>query len=119
MAPPVQENRSRSADMGERARSTSAPPSLAGKPLSALLGAASAGDLDATRAALATGEDLEAVDAQGRTALMRAAALGHTAVVRLLLDAGASSAHTDLHGLTAADLARRGGHEAVLALLRP
>jgi len=91
-----------------------APESL---PLPALLRAAQSGDLASAREAIARGDDLNATNADGRTALMTAAARGDLALVRLLLDAGADTARTDPNGLTAADLARQAGHGQVLDLL--
>lgn len=86
-------------------------------PLPALLRAAQTGDLATAREAIARGDNLNAADANGRTALMAAAARGDLALVRLLLDAGADTALTDPDGLTAADLARQAGHDQVLDLL--
>lgn len=67
--------------------------------------------------ALAREVDVNAVDAQGRTALMRAALQGDTARVRRLLDAGADPGRRDREGRSAADLAREAGHAAVLSIL--
>ncbi len=97
-----------------RPASQAAPESL---PLPALLRAAQAGDLATAREAIARGDDLNATNADGRTALMTAATRGDLALVRLLLDAGAETTRTDANGLTAADLARQGGHDQVLELL--
>ncbi|MEV7596983.1 ankyrin repeat domain-containing protein [Kitasatospora sp. NPDC089797] len=55
----------------------------------ALLDAASHGDPDAVRAALAAGADVEARDAEGRTPLLRAAFADRVAAARLLVGAGA------------------------------
>jgi type IV secretory pathway VirB10-like protein len=67
--------------------------------------------------ALAREIDVNAIDAQGRTALMRAALQGDTAGVRRLLEAGADPGQRDAQGRSAADLAREAGHDAVLLLL--
>ncbi|MFJ4190873.1 ankyrin repeat domain-containing protein [Kitasatospora sp. NPDC089509] len=55
----------------------------------ALLDAAQQGDPDAVRAALAAGANVEARDAEGRTALLRAAFADRVAAARLLVEAGA------------------------------
>ncbi|WP_035862373.1 ankyrin repeat domain-containing protein [Kitasatospora cheerisanensis] len=54
-----------------------------------LLGAAHTGDLDAVRAALEAGANLEARDPQGRTALLTAALADQVAVAEFLVAAGA------------------------------
>ena len=69
------------------------------------------------RGALSREVDVNAVDAQGRTALMRAALQGDAARVRRLLEAGADPQRRDLEGRSAADLARLAGHESLLPLL--
>lgn len=61
--------------------------------------------------------DVNAIDAQGRTALMRAALRGDAARVRRLLEAGADPARRDAAGRNAAELAREAGHAEVLAIL--
>jgi len=63
--------------------------------------AAEAARLDAVRRALEGGVDVDAADAEGRTALMMAAFEGHTEVVRLMLEHGASPDLRDGAGRTA------------------
>jgi hypothetical protein len=70
-----------------------------------------------SRAALAREIDVNAADAQGRTALMRAALQGDAAQVQRLLDAGADPLRRDREGRSAGDLAREAGHLALLPLL--
>ena len=83
-----------------------------------LLYAASQGDLDELRAALATGCNSNAADYDGRTALHLAAAEGHLAAVRFLLGSGARPDATDRWGGTPLTDARRAKHTAVADLLR-
>jgi ankyrin repeat protein len=59
-------------------------------PATDLLAAAEAGDAEAVRAALRAGADLEARDAQGRTALLLASTYDHVEVAEVLVAAGAS-----------------------------
>ncbi len=117
--PPPPEARARSAE--------SVAPAPAPAPARAQDGAADAMSESAPAArsqarpeaqgALAREVDVNAVDAQGRTALMRAALQGDTARVRRLLDAGADPGRRDREGRNAADLAREAGHAAALSLL--
>ena len=83
-----------------------------------LLYAASQGDLDELRAALATGCSPNAADYDGRTALHLAAAEGHLAAVRFLLGSGARPDATDRWGGTPLTDAGRAKHTAVADLLR-
>ena len=78
-----------------------------------LLYAASQGDLDELRAALATGCKPNAADYDGRTALHLAAAEGHLAAVRFLLGSGARPDATDRWGGMPLTDARRAKHTAV------
>ena len=84
-----------------------------------LLYAASQGDLDELRAALATGCKPNAADYDGRTALHLAAAEGHLAAVRFLLGSGARPDATDRWGGTPLTDARRAKHTAVADLYGP
>lgn len=83
-----------------------------------LLDAASRGELDNARSALAAGASVHARDAQGRTALMLAARAGSSAVVDMLLAAGARKGDRDLGGLSAAAHAQAQGHADLAATLR-
>ncbi|MDX2705345.1 glutaminase A [Streptomyces sp. PA03-6a] len=84
-----------------------------------LLWAASQGDLDDVRIALATGKDPNSTDYDKRTALHLAASEGHAEVVQYLLDHGADPGTEDRWGGTAHSDARRGGHDRVAELLQP
>jgi len=83
-----------------------------------LFRAAEAGRLLRLRALLAAGVDLEAAEADGRTALARAAWRGRAAVVHLLLAAGAEPGARDAAGCAPADAAAAAGHVMLAAELR-
>ncbi|MGW1530471.1 glutaminase A [Streptomyces sp. NPDC002159] len=82
-----------------------------------LLWAASQGDLDDIRVALATGKDPNSADYDKRTALHLAASEGHLEVVKYLLDHGADPSAKDRWGGTAMSDAERGSHDRVAKLL--
>ncbi|MEU4338621.1 glutaminase A [Micromonospora lupini] len=82
-----------------------------------LLWAASQGDLDVVRIALATGKDPNSMDYDRRTALHLAASEGHLDVVRYLLDRGASPTVQDRWGGTPLSDAQRGAKGSVVTLL--
>jgi glutaminase len=84
-----------------------------------LLYAASQGDLDELRAALAAGSDPNAADYDGRTGLHLAASEGHLAAVRFLLGHGARPGAIDRWGGTPLTDAQRGEHTTVADLLQP
>lgn len=79
--------------------------------------AASQGDLDDVRGAIASGIDPSASDYDGRTALHLAASEGQLEVVRYLLKQGANPHARDRWGGTPATDAEREGHAAVARLL--
>jgi glutaminase len=79
--------------------------------------AASQGDLDDVRGAIASGVDPRAADYDGRTALHLAASEGQVEVVRYLLQKGASPLAQDRWGGTRASDAHREGHAEVASLL--
>jgi glutaminase len=85
--------------------------------LSALIYAASKGDLQSVQQALARRVPLEAADYDGRTPLHLAASEGHLGVVRFLIGQGVPRAPKDRWGNTPLDDARRGGHTDVVSLL--
>jgi hypothetical protein len=86
--------------------------------------AAKAGDIAHVRSLLEAGTDVNATDADGRTALMVAAARNDQATVELLLDAGADATKRDAHGVSAlsiakgAEAANSEGSAEVVTLLR-
>ncbi|MEU8383944.1 glutaminase A [Streptosporangium sp. NPDC048865] len=84
-----------------------------------LLWAASQGDLDDIRIALATGKDPNSTDYDKRTALHLAASEGHLEAVQYLLDQGADPEINDRWGGTARSDAERGAHERIVKLLTP
>ena len=87
-----------------------------------MISAASDGDILALKRLLANGTalvngELEATDAQGRTALIAAARAGHVDVVEALLSAGANVDVCDGSGTTALAAAALAGHEDVVGML--
>ncbi|KAF4585999.1 ankyrin repeat-containing protein YAR1 [Ophiocordyceps camponoti-floridani] len=66
------------------------------------------GHLETTRAILALGPSVDAVNGHGNTALHWAALGGHLAVVRLLVESGASAVVVNESGQMALDMALRG-----------
>eukprot|EP00983_Pelagomonas_calceolata_P088533 1157217-Pelagomonas_calceolata.AAC.6 len=82
------------------------------------LSAASMGDLDHVKGAIAKGRNINTMmDYDGRTALMLAARENQEEVVDLLLRGGADSSHVDNFGFTALYEAARMGHDDVVQLL--
>jgi glutaminase len=79
--------------------------------------AASQGDLDDVRGAIASGIDPSGADYDGRTALHLAASEGQLEVVRYLLQQGANPNACDRWGGIPATDAKRGGHTTVARLL--
>ena len=84
----------------------------------ALRQAAAAGDLTALRAQLASGGDIDARDAQGRTALMLATVGGQADAVAVLLAHGADPSAADAHGPTPLRAAVAADERAIIAMLR-
>ena len=85
---------------------------------SSLADAAKAGDLDAVKAMLTNGGDVNAAHGDGMTALHWAASNGDAAMTQMLLSAGANiRATTRLGGITALHIASQGGHANVVAAL--
>lgn len=83
-----------------------------------LAAAAKAGDLDAVRALLKNGADVNAAQGDGLTALHWAASRGDAAMTQMLLSAGANIRATSRIGaITALHLASQGGHAGVVAVL--
>ncbi len=94
---------------------------LAAAPIRAnasLADAAKAGDLDAVKAMLQSGGDVNAAHGDGMTALHWAASRGDAAMTQMLLSAGANiRATTRLGAITALHLASESGHANVVASL--
>lgn len=84
----------------------------------ALRQAAAAGDLTALRAQLASGGDIDARDAQGRTALMLATVGGQADAVAVLLAHGADPSAADAHGTTPLRAAVAADERAIISMLR-
>lgn len=82
-----------------------------------LMSAAAAGRTEIVRLLLERGADIEAQDADGRTALMSAVIMDHASVVQLLLTRGADTAARDCQGHTALGWARHLEKQNVIPLL--
>lgn len=80
---------------------------------------AQSGELDAAKALLAQGGDLEAVDAEGRTALMWAVKRRDHKFIEWLLELKPDLAKRDRHGLSAADYAVQAGDADLATRLTP
>jgi len=84
----------------------------------ALRAAASGGDIEAVRAQLAEGVDVDAANDYGATPLILAALNGHGEVIRALLDAGADAELADtFYGRSPMAWASIGGSEDVVSML--
>lgn len=86
-------------------------------PAAALRDAARRGDVSMLRRLLAEQLDVDARDANGRTALMLAVIQGHQEAVTTLLAAGADPNATDASGTTPLQAALAGAHTAIAAAL--
>jgi uncharacterized protein len=75
------------------------------------------GDLDAVRALVRSGADVDARDRHGQTALMLAAHRGHRSIVELLVESGADLNVTAKYNLSALMLAIVAGHVPIALLL--
>jgi hypothetical protein len=84
----------------------------------ALRKAAAAGDLAVLRAQLAGGGDIDARDAQGRTALMLATLGGQADAVAVLLAHGADPSAADAQGTTPLQAAIAADERGIIAMLR-
>jgi len=71
------------------------------------------GDVEAVRATIEAGVDVDSRDRHGQTALMLAAHAGHDAVVAMLIEHGAALDVTAKWGLSALMLAIVAGHPEV------
>jgi hypothetical protein len=95
----------------------SAPPQAFASP-ETLRRAAAAGDLGALKAGLAGAGDIDARDAQGRTALMLATLDGQADAVAVLLAHGADPSAADTHGTTPLQAAVAADEREIIAMLR-
>jgi uncharacterized protein len=93
------------------------PTSENGLGVTPLQSAVAGRDLEAVRAILDAGAEVDVREQAGFTPLHAAAQNGDGDIARLLLERGADPGARSDTGATAADLAREGGHEEVLALL--
>jgi ankyrin repeat protein len=98
-------------------RAPSAQPQASASP-DALRHAAAAGDLTALKGALAGGSDIDARDAEGRTALMLATLNGRADAVAELLAHGADPSGADAHGTTPLQAAVAADEREIIAMLR-
>ena len=98
-------------------RAPAAPPPEQAGP-EALRHAAAAGDLTALKGALAGGSDIDARDAEGRTALMLATLNGRADAVAELLARGADPSGADAHGTTPLQAAVAADEREIIAMLR-
>ena len=98
-------------------RAAAAPPPEQTGP-EALRHAAAAGDLTALKGALAGGSDIDARDAEGRTALMLATLNGRADAVAELLARGADPSGADAHGTTPLQAAVAADEREIIAMLR-
>lgn len=112
---------------GARARVAPVPPSLSAAPPAsegvsagpeALRRAAAAGDVKALTAQLASGTDIDARDAQGRTALLLATLNGRTSAVAVLLAQGADPSAADARGATPLQAAIAADDREIVSMLR-
>ncbi|MBI5158643.1 ankyrin repeat domain-containing protein [Candidatus Micrarchaeota archaeon] len=78
---------------------------------------ARAGDNEGVRQAIAEGADVNAKDAEGKTALMHAVIGKHATIVRILLGHKASVNAVDNKGKTARDYAS-GGNANIIGMLK-
>lgn len=86
--------------------------------VSAVLGAAAKGDMNAVRALVAQGTDVDTKDEKGWTPLVLAAWNGHAEVTKFLLSAGARvDGRTDLSATALMAAAEKGDAETVKVLL--
>jgi glutaminase len=85
--------------------------------ITAMIWAASKGDLTAVRQFAARRVPINAADYDGRSPLHLAASEGHAHVVKWLLRHGADALVTDRWGGTPLDDARRGNHDEVVAMI--
>ncbi|KAF7361267.1 ANK-REP-REGION domain-containing protein [Mycena sanguinolenta] len=83
----------------------------------AIVQAASDGDIDKVARLLSMGMDVNAVDRWGWSALSMCGYGGHVAIARLLLDHGAKIDNVDVDGDTPKSLAEQRGHSDVAIML--
>jgi hypothetical protein len=76
-------------------------------------------DIPTVRRALAAGVNIEACNAQGKTALILASHNGNMAIVKGMLRRGANISHRDAAGKSALDYAVMGQHDSIVKLLDP
>jgi len=82
-----------------------------------LLDAVKQSDVEAVRAAIQRGDDVNQKDTYGLSVLNYAASLGQTEIVQLLLAAGADVNYRDPWGMASLHAALKEGHDAVAQLL--
>jgi ankyrin repeat protein len=83
----------------------------------ALMIAATRGNLDCIKALINAGSKVDQADTDGRTALMFVVQIGHANCLQALIAANAQVNQTDHNGLTALTVAAQNGHSDIMKLL--
>ncbi|MEE2960938.1 MAG: glutaminase A [Myxococcota bacterium] len=93
------------------------PTTSEGETITAMIWAASKGDLTGVQQLIARGASLDKPDYDGRAPLHLAAAEGRAEVVELFIHHGANLGPVDRWGQTPLEDAKRGGHKGIVSML--